>query len=154
MSDLTPIYMILIYVPIYALLRPGRDRAGYNGIPARCRRIPVRDRNGDAGWGYLRSGGQRYRKPDGHPAANQERNNARCPAVPLSRRAAELLSLRPEEPDGEPPFGMTAGALDALFRKAKKLNVLDLARMVGHKDLRQLQVYYNETDETMAARMD
>lgn len=48
MSDLTPIYMILIYVPIYALLRPGRDRAGYNGIPARCRRIPVRDRNGDA----------------------------------------------------------------------------------------------------------
>ena len=39
-------------------------------------------------------------------------------------------------------------------RLAKKLNVLDLARMVGHKDLRQLQVYYNETDETMAARMD
>ena len=49
---------------------------------------------------------------------------------------------------------MTAGALDALFRNAKKLNVLDLARMVGHKDLRQLQVYYNETGEMMAARMD
>lgn len=39
-------------------------------------------------------------------------------------------------------------------RLAKKLNVLDLARMVGHKDLRQLQVYYNETAETMAARLD
>jgi hypothetical protein len=37
---------------------------------------------------------------------------------------------------------------------AKKLNVLDLARMVGHRDLKQLQIYYNETAEAMAARLD
>jgi len=72
---------------------------------------------------------------------------------------------------------MTSGSLDALFRKAKKqaliedgtlhdtrhlaitrlakkLNVLDLARMVGHKDLRQLQVYYNESAEDMDTRLD
>jgi hypothetical protein len=36
---------------------------------------------------------------------------------------------------------------------AKKLNVLDLARMVGHRDLRMLQVYYNESAEDMAAKL-
>jgi len=42
----------------------------------------------------------------------------------------------------------------AITHLAKKLNVLDLARMVGHKDLRQLQLYYNESAETMATRLD
>jgi len=77
----------------------------------------------------------------------------------------------------EPLFDMTARSPDALFRKAKtraviengtfhdtrhlaitrlakKLNILDLARMVGHRDLRQLQLYYNESAETMASRLD
>jgi integrase len=95
--------------------------------------------------------------------------------VPLSARAAELLEFLPE---GEGPlFGLSAASLDALFRKAKercmitdmtfhdtrheaitrlakKLNVLDLARMVGHRDLRMLQVYYNETAAQIAARLD
>jgi len=31
--------------------------------------------------------------------------------------------------------------------------VLDLARMVGHRDLRMLQIYYNESAEDMAAKL-
>lgn len=97
--------------------------------------------------------------------------------MPLSRRAAELLRLLPEVPAAAPLFGTTARSLDALFRKGKKramiedgtfhdtrhlaitrlatkLNVLDLARMVGHRDLRQLQVYYNEKSDVIATRLD
>jgi len=113
----------------------------------------------------------------GRTATLRQTKNGTKRGVPLSRRAAELLSLLPEVPDDEPLFDLTSGSLDALFRKAKKramiddgtfhdtrhlaitrlarkLNVLDLARMVGHKDLRQLQVYYNETAESMAAKLD
>ena len=39
-------------------------------------------------------------------------------------------------------------------RLAAKLNVLDLARMVGHRDLKMLQVYYNASAEDIAARLD
>ena len=38
----------------------------------------------------------------------------------------------------------------AITRLAQKLNVLQLARMVGHRDIRSLQTYYNETAESMA----
>lgn len=41
----------------------------------------------------------------------------------------------------------------AITRLARKLDVLELARMVGHKDLRQLQVYYNETAEEIAKKL-
>lgn len=102
--------------------------------------------------------------------------------VPLSKRALELLSFLPEvdRQDGESEprvFGVSSKSLDALFRKAKdrclitdltfhdtrheaitrlakKLNVLELARMVGHRDLRMLQVYYNESAAAIAARLD
>lgn len=43
---------------------------------------------------------------------------------------------------------------EAITRLAKKLDVLALARMVGHADLRQLQTYYNETAEELATRLD
>lgn len=39
---------------------------------------------------------------------------------------------------------------DAITRLAQKLSVLQLARMVGHRDIRSLQTYYNETAESMA----
>jgi hypothetical protein len=32
--------------------------------------------------------------------------------------------------------------------------VLDLARMIGHRDLKSLQVYYNATPAEIAARLD
>lgn len=101
--------------------------------------------------------------------------NGSARQVPLSSRALELLSYLPEEQDTL--FGLLPSQLDALFRKlknisgvadlhfhdtrheaitrlARKLDVLALARMVGHKDLRQLQTYYNETAAELATRLD
>lgn len=93
--------------------------------------------------------------------------------VPLSSRALELLSLLPSEPA---LFGVSSASLDALFRKAKarcqiedlkfhdtrheaitrlakKLNVLELARVVGHRNLNELQTYYNETAEELSKKL-
>jgi len=93
--------------------------------------------------------------------------------VPLSNRALELIALMPR---GETVFGITAPSLDALFRKAKarcqiedlkfhdtrheaitrlakKLNVLELARVVGHRNLNELQTYYNETAEELSKKL-
>lgn len=97
--------------------------------------------------------------------------------VPMSTRAVALLELLPKENQGEPLFSLTSASLDHLFRKgrdrsmieeltfhdtrheaitrlAKKLNVLELGRMVGHRDLRMLQIYYNETSDQLAKLLD
>jgi integrase len=98
--------------------------------------------------------------------------------VPLSIRAVELLSFLPKvEKKRHPLFDLTSASLDALFRKAKercaiedltfhdsrheaitrlakKLNVLELVRMVGHRDLEMLQIYYNETAAEIAEKLD
>lgn len=104
-----------------------------------------------------------------------ETKNGTARKVPLSRRAIEILDLLPDT--NGTLFGMNAATLSATFmrlkkktglldlnfhdtrheaitRLAKKLDVLSLARMVGHKDIRQLQTYYNETAEDMAKRLD
>lgn len=95
--------------------------------------------------------------------------------VPLSRRAVELLDSLPR--GGDTCLDLTSAQLDALFRKArdraaveglnfhdtrheaitrlsKKLNVLELARMSGHRDLKMLQIYYNESAAAIASRLD
>lgn len=92
--------------------------------------------------------------------------------VPLSKRAIQLLGFLPKDR----LFAITTKSLDALFRKAKvragivdlhfhdsrheaitrlarKLDVLALARMVGHRDIRQLSVYYNESAADIAQRL-
>lgn len=92
--------------------------------------------------------------------------------VPLSKRALFLLGLLPAE-----LFDMKSASLDALFRKARKkagiegltfhdsrheaitrlsakLDVLELARMVGHRDLKMLMVYYNKSAADIAKRLD
>lgn len=97
--------------------------------------------------------------------------------VPLSLRAAALLRLLPVPAEGGTLFGLSPKLLDALFRKgrdraqvggatfhdtrhlaitrlSKKLDVLALARMVGHRDLKQLQTYYNESAADIAIRLD
>lgn len=90
--------------------------------------------------------------------------------VPLSRQALRLLK-------GFPGFTITSESLDALFRKArdsllieglhfhdaradaltrfsKKVDVLTLARISGHKDLRVLlETYYRTTVEEIAERL-
>ena len=94
--------------------------------------------------------------------------------VPLSRHAVRLL--RPVA-DREKCFTVSSGTLDAIFRKARdkllikdlhfhdsraealtrlsrKVDVMTLAKISGHKDLRILQqVYYRESSEDIAARL-
>jgi integrase len=90
--------------------------------------------------------------------------------VPRSPRAMEIWAM---VPDG---FGITTATMDAMFRVAReragvegltfhdtrheaitrlagKLNVLDLARMVGHHDIKQLQTYYNASAEDIAKKL-
>tara|TARA_R110002095_G_scaffold4216_3_gene11440 strand:+ start:127 stop:1107 length:981 start_codon:yes stop_codon:yes gene_type:complete len=43
---------------------------------------------------------------------------------------------------------------EALTRLARKLDLLDLARMVGHRDPRSLMIYYNATASEIAGRLD
>lgn len=96
--------------------------------------------------------------------------------VLLSKRAIELLNFLPDRGSDSTLFGLTASSLDANYRKIRtaagidginfhdtrheaitrlssKLNVLELARAVGHRDLKMLQIYYNETAENLAKRL-
>ena len=97
-------------------------------------------------------------------------------SVPLSTEAVRILKQLPQTDD--PVFGLASeGVMDASFRKArdkaciedlhfydtrheaitrlsKKLDVLALARAIGHRDLKQLMVYYNESAENLALRLD
>jgi integrase len=96
--------------------------------------------------------------------------------VPLSVEARRILGQLPKD-GGMSVFGLKVGQIDALFRKvrsramihnlhfhdtrheaitrlARKLDVLDLARMVGIRDLRMLMVYYNARPEDIAVRLD
>lgn len=95
--------------------------------------------------------------------------------VPLSSEALRLLSLLPT--DTPTIFDLKTRQMESLFRKgkeragiedrtfhdtrhlactrlSKKLNVLALARSIGHKDLKQLMVYYNESGNDIAALLD
>lgn len=115
-------------------------------------------------------------KVNGSVATLVDTKNGTRRDVPLSRRAIELLSFLPERESGEHLFGLTTATLDANYRKirsaanieglnfhdtrheaitrlASKLNVLELARAVGHRDLKMLQIYYNETAENLAMKL-
>lgn len=98
--------------------------------------------------------------------------------VALSKRAYELFKqVLANKTDDNRVFRVQSNSADTLFRKAKKaagvenlhfhdtrheattrlakkLAVLDLARMTGHRDPRSLMVYYNETAEEIAAKLD
>lgn len=94
--------------------------------------------------------------------------------VPLSSTARNILAELPKE-DG-PIFGLDLALRDALFRKAKakanvvdlhfhdsraeatwrlskKLDVMELARMIGHRDIRSLMFYYNTSADELADRL-
>jgi integrase len=95
--------------------------------------------------------------------------------VALSQRAIEII--RGIGIEAGLVFNLNSAQIDSLFRKAKskagiedlhfhdsrheaitrlakKLDVLDLARMVGHRDLRMLSIYYNATAESMANKLN
>jgi integrase len=43
---------------------------------------------------------------------------------------------------------------EAIWRLSKKLDVMQLARAIGHRDIRSLMLYYAESAEDMAKRLD
>jgi len=94
--------------------------------------------------------------------------------VPLSQAAVALLQALPR---ADPVFGLTSRELDVLWRKlrdragvvdltfhdsrgiaitrlAKKVDVLDLARIVGHRNINQLLSYYVAKPSDIARRLD
>lgn len=94
--------------------------------------------------------------------------------VPLSPKAIEILKGIGTQ-DGR-VFNLKSSQIDSLFRKAKnkaviddlhfhdsrhqaitnlakQLDVLELARSVGHRDLKMLMIYYNETAEVLANKL-
>lgn len=94
--------------------------------------------------------------------------------VPLSTAAIAILR---QQSEFESPFPVTPDVLTELFGRAcerlgienahfhdarataltrlsQRLNVLELARMIGHRDLQSLQIYYRETAENLAAKLD
>ncbi|GAA4321708.1 site-specific integrase [Pigmentiphaga soli] len=96
--------------------------------------------------------------------------------VPLSRCAVELLEAM-QGVDEERVFTLSSALLDVYFRQgralagiegptfhdarataitrlAKKLDLLELARMVGHRDPRSLLVYYRASAADIASRLD
>lgn len=93
--------------------------------------------------------------------------------VPLSSRAIELL----RELEGDQVFTVTPETLSTLFRRAcndleiegltfhdsrheavsrlaRKLDVLSLAKMIGHRDVKNLMIYYNPTASELADLLD
>ncbi|WP_201195142.1 tyrosine-type recombinase/integrase [Pseudomonas fluorescens] len=97
--------------------------------------------------------------------------------VPLSTRAAELLQPLYQGKGAEDRlFRLESASADTMFRKirdelgivgltfhdtrheaitrlARKVDVLDLARITGHKDLKSLMIYYNATASELAQRL-
>lgn len=104
---------------------------------------------------------------NGNVATLIETKNGDTRHVPLSGKAKELLGLVGN------CFDLLPGQIDAQWRKARattnindltfhdlrhtavtrlarKLPILDLCKMIGHRDIRQLQRYYNATAESIA----
>jgi integrase len=97
--------------------------------------------------------------------------------VPLSAEAVRLIErLMPCEA-GKTIFKVSSGTLSTIFKRgvdrtgiedltfhdarheattrlAKRLHILALARATGHKDIKQLQIYYNETAAELAKLLD
>lgn len=94
--------------------------------------------------------------------------------VPLSPRAREILALLPRG-DG-PVFALHPGTRDALWRRAvtatgipdlhfhdsraeaiwrlsKKLDVMELARVIGHRNVNSLLLYYQTSADELADRL-
>jgi integrase len=95
--------------------------------------------------------------------------------VPLSRRADALFRLLPGGDDrvfkcsrdtasvlfaravkraGIEGVTFHTSRHEAISRLARKLDVLDLARMIGHRDPRSLMIYFSATASEIAGRLD
>lgn len=102
--------------------------------------------------------------------------------VPLSMRAVALFERLPKIEGEQRCFPVVQGTVDGAWRNtrkrmakdrptladlkfhdsrheattrlSRKLNVLALAKMIGHRDLKSLMIYYDETAAELAARLD
>jgi integrase len=97
--------------------------------------------------------------------------------VPLSKAALGILYVLKCTNTDESVFGLSTGTLDTLFRRARdaegiqglhfhdsrataitrlsaKLDILELARMVGHRDINSLRVYYRKSASEIARCLD
>ncbi|MFM2480177.1 tyrosine-type recombinase/integrase [Celerinatantimonas sp. YJH-8] len=104
-----------------------------------------------------------------------ETKNGTSRDVPLSAQAIKLLEMMQPKHQGE-VFHFPQQSCGVIFRRAlriagikqltfhdtrhealtrlaRKLDVLDLARMVGHRDPRSLMIYYNATATEIANRL-
>ena len=102
----------------------------------------------------------------------RDSKNSDTRQVPLSKRATELIEIVLNS-----GLCIGSGSATSLFKKgikktdiegltfhdtrhesltrlSKKIDVLDLARMVGHRDLKSLMIYYNATASEIAKRLD
>jgi len=104
--------------------------------------------------------------------------NGSARQVPLSAKAVQILQAvrNSQTEDTASCLCLNVQQMDALWRKirdktnvvdchfhdsratavtnlAKKLNILDLARMIGHRDIRSLQIYYRESAEDIAKKL-
>lgn len=96
--------------------------------------------------------------------------------VPLSPEAISILEMMVAASSTDSVFNLTTAQIDSHFRKgrdkalikdlhyhdsrhvaitklSKKLDILELARSVGIRDLKTLMVYYNETAEELAKKL-
>lgn len=104
----------------------------------------------------------------------RETKNGDARKVPLSSEAVRLIELLPH--NGEQLFPLTDAVRDTLFREARdlaklddlhfhdarheaitrlagKLDVLELARMTGHRNINELRTYYNKSATEIAKRL-
>ena len=105
-----------------------------------------------------------------------ETKNGAPRSVPLSSRAVSLLQ-RILSLNFDPIFSLSSASLSSIFRKAvissaipdltfhdsrheattrlaSKLHVLELARVTGHRDIKMLMTYYNESAASIARKLD
>jgi len=98
----------------------------------------------------------------------------RVPLMPYAREIAAMMKAYPSE--SGTLFGVSTSQVDSLFRKAKDkcgivdlhfhdsranaitmlarhIDILDLARSIGHSDLKKLMIYFRKTAEDIAATM-
>ena len=101
--------------------------------------------------------------------------------MPLSQSAVNIIGERPANGITTPVFTITGKSLDVLFRRArdaaipacpsiwslrfhdsrseaisrlsKRLDVMELARMVGHRDLKSLMSYFRSSAEDLAKKL-
>ena len=101
--------------------------------------------------------------------------NGDARTVPLSERAREIIKTRSGiDPDdvftvapnvASHTFGRARDTTphktlhfhdarsEAITRLSKRLDVLQLARMIGHRDIKSLMIYYAESPEAIADRL-